>query len=60
MSTIETNRSWTNFRVDRRNPAAKNLINQVSLPSADRLLDALNSFQSALHGVKRNSESKLC
>jgi len=20
MSTIETNRSWTNFRVDRRNP----------------------------------------
>src|SRR6266852_2064436 len=28
--------------------AAKNLINQVSLPSADRLLDALNSFQSAL------------
>ena len=28
--------------------AAKNLINQVSLPSADRLLDALNSFQNAL------------
>jgi enoyl-CoA hydratase/carnithine racemase len=28
--------------------AAKNLINQVSLPSADRLLDAVNSFQSAL------------
>jgi enoyl-CoA hydratase/carnithine racemase len=28
--------------------AAKNLVNQVSLPSADRLLDALNSFQSAL------------
>ena len=28
--------------------AAKNLINQVSLPSADRLLDSLNSFQSAL------------
>jgi enoyl-CoA hydratase/carnithine racemase len=28
--------------------AAKNLINQVSLPSADRLLDALNSFQIAL------------
>ena len=28
--------------------AAKNLINQVSLPSADRLLDALNSFQKAL------------
>src|SRR5438128_3890048 len=28
--------------------AAKNLINQVSLPSADRLLDALNSFQTAL------------
>src|SRR6202166_3111858 len=28
--------------------AAKNLINQVSLPSADRLLDALNSFQAAL------------
>jgi enoyl-CoA hydratase/carnithine racemase len=28
--------------------AAKNLINQVSLPSADRLLDALNSFQVAL------------
>ena len=24
--------------------AAKNLVNQVSLPSADRLLDALNSF----------------
>src|SRR4030081_697302 len=28
--------------------AAKNLINQVSLPSADPLLDALNSFQNAL------------
>src|SRR6476660_9582304 len=28
--------------------AAKNLINQVSLPSADRLLDALNSFERAL------------
>src|SRR6476469_9098596 len=28
--------------------AAKNLINQVSLPSADRILDALNAFQSAL------------
>jgi enoyl-CoA hydratase/carnithine racemase len=28
--------------------AAKNLINQVSLPSVDRLLDALNSFQTAL------------
>ena len=28
--------------------AAKNLINQVSLPSADRFLDALNSFQNAL------------
>jgi enoyl-CoA hydratase/carnithine racemase len=28
--------------------AAKHLINQVSLPSADRLLDALNAFQTAL------------
>jgi hypothetical protein len=28
--------------------AAKNLINQVSLPTADRLLDALNAFQTAL------------
>src|SRR6202163_4751269 len=28
--------------------AAKNLVNQVSLPPADRLLDALNSFQTAL------------
>jgi len=28
--------------------AAKSLINQVSLPSADRLLDALNAFQTAL------------
>ena len=28
--------------------AAKNLVNQVSLPSADRLLDALTSFQAAL------------
>src|SRR5947209_19721637 len=28
--------------------AAKNLINQVSLPDADRLLDALNAFQTAL------------
>jgi enoyl-CoA hydratase/carnithine racemase len=28
--------------------AAKHLINQVSLPSADHLLDALNSFQTAL------------
>jgi hypothetical protein len=28
--------------------AAKNLINQVSLPSVDRLLDALNAFQTAL------------
>src|SRR6266702_1094606 len=28
--------------------AAKGLVNQVSLPSADRLLDALNSFQTAL------------
>ena len=34
---------------DRRAIAvAKNLINQVSLPSADRLLDALTSFQTAL------------
>jgi enoyl-CoA hydratase/carnithine racemase len=28
--------------------AAKNLMNQVSLPSADRLLDALSAFQTAL------------
>jgi enoyl-CoA hydratase/carnithine racemase len=28
--------------------AAKSLVNQVSLPSADRILDALNSFQAAL------------
>src|SRR6266403_2234303 len=28
--------------------AAKNLINQVSLPSADRLLDSLTSFTTAL------------
>jgi enoyl-CoA hydratase/carnithine racemase len=28
--------------------AAKNLVNRVSLPSADRLLDAFNSFQAAL------------
>jgi hypothetical protein len=28
--------------------AAKNLINQVSLPTTDRLLDALNSFTTAL------------
>src|SRR3989440_1777655 len=28
--------------------AAKSLVNHVSLPSADRLLDALNSFQTAL------------
>ena len=28
--------------------AAKNLINQVSLPSSDRLLEALNSFETAL------------
>ena len=28
--------------------AGKGLVNQVSLPSADRLLDALNSFQIAL------------
>jgi enoyl-CoA hydratase/carnithine racemase len=28
--------------------AAKKLVNQVSLPSADRLLDALNSFQTSL------------
>ena len=28
--------------------AAKNLVNQVSLPPADRILDALNSFQVAL------------
>src|SRR6202163_2877340 len=28
--------------------AAKNLVNHVSLPSADRLLDALNSFETAL------------
>ena len=28
--------------------AAKRLVNQVSLPPADRILDALNSFQAAL------------
>ena len=28
--------------------AAKNLVNRASLPSADQLLDALNSFQTAL------------
>ncbi len=34
---------------DRRAVAAgKSLVNEVSLPSADRLLDALNSFQTAL------------
>src|SRR5260370_18475339 len=29
-------------------PAAKNLVNQVSLPSADRLLAAITSFETAL------------
>jgi len=34
---------------DRRAIAAgKSLVNEVSLPSADRLLDALTSFQTAL------------
>jgi hypothetical protein len=28
--------------------AAKNLVNQVSLPSADQLLGSFNSFQTAL------------
>ena len=28
--------------------AAKNLVNQISLPSADRLLDAITSFETAL------------
>ena len=28
--------------------AAKNLVNQVSLPSTDRLLDAITSFENAL------------
>ena len=28
--------------------AAKNLVNQIALPSADQLLDALNAFQTAL------------
>ena len=28
--------------------AAKNLVNEISLPSADSLLDALNSFQTSL------------
>src|SRR5689334_19822220 len=28
--------------------AAKNLVNEVSLPSSDRLLDSMNSFQTAL------------
>jgi len=50
--------------------AAKNLVNQVSLPSADRLLDALTSFETALtwpetrqrvealfkRGLQRNSD----
>jgi len=29
-------------------PAAKNLVNHVSLPSADRLLAAITSFETAL------------
>src|SRR5690349_9321628 len=56
---------------DRRSiAAAKNLINQVSLPSADRLLDAITSFETALswpesqqriqalleRGLQRNSD----
>jgi enoyl-CoA hydratase/carnithine racemase len=32
--------------------AAKNLINQVSLPSADQLLDAISSFETALTGAE--------
>ncbi len=37
------------FSFDRRAlAAAKNLVNQVSLPSADRLLDAITSFGTAL------------
>jgi enoyl-CoA hydratase/carnithine racemase len=40
--------------------AAKHLVNQVSLPSADRLLDAITSFGTALTGPKRSNESKLC
>jgi len=39
--------------------AAKNLVNEVSLPSADQLLDALNSFQAALTWPERSTESKL-
>jgi hypothetical protein len=37
------------MRFDRRAiAAAKSLVNQVSLPSADRLLDAITSFETAL------------
>src|ERR1700746_1091654 len=38
--------------------AAKNLVNDVSLPSADRLLDALNSFQTALTGPETQPRVK--
>ena len=37
------------YPFDRRPIAgAKNLVNQISLPSTDHLLDALNSFSTAL------------
>src|SRR3989442_2389339 len=38
--------------------AAKNLMNQVSLPSADRLLDALNAFQTALSWPEAQERSQ--
>ena len=40
--------STAHFRTRSWTASSKNLVNQVSLPSADRLLDALNSFQTAL------------
>jgi enoyl-CoA hydratase/carnithine racemase len=44
---------------DRRAIAsAKTLVNRVSLPSADRLLDALNSFQTALTWLESQKRIK--
>ena len=39
--------------------AAKHLINRVSLPSADQLLDAITSFETALTCLKHSGESKI-
>jgi len=68
MSTIETNRSWTNFRVDRRSPRychvtfdhpPINAITAIAVAELSDLVGLIEKLNHFRHAIQLNRKSDL-